>query len=88
MVEAKWKQSKYSPSLEEYMSNAKISISLELAIQSTLFFLDEPISDGQIMHVDYLRIMDIVSMIGSLNNDIQSYKVIYVSNIYDIVYWY
>ena len=70
------------------MSNAKISISLELLIQSTILFLDEPMSDEQMMHVDYLRIMDIVSVIGRLNNDIQGYKVIYVSSIYDIVNWY
>nr|UPQ49779.1 ent-kaurene synthase [Azolla filiculoides] len=74
LVEAKWKHAKYSPSLEEYMCNAKISIALEPIVQSTLFFLDELVSEEQIMHEDCLKIMDILSIIGRLNNDIQGYK--------------
>ena len=70
------------------MSNAKISIALEPIVQSTLFFLDELVSEEQIMHVDCLKIMDILSIIGRLNNDIQGYKVIYVSGIYKIKYRY
>ena len=70
------------------MCNAKISIALEPIVQSTLFFLDELVSEEQIMHEDCLKIMDILSIIGRLNNDIQGYKVIYVSIIYNINYGY
>ncbi|KAI5070149.1 hypothetical protein GOP47_0014492 [Adiantum capillus-veneris] len=73
-IEAKWKFLNHIPSLQEYMKNAKDSIALEAILQSTTLFLGDKILEKDFENEDYLCIMNLVSIIARLNNDLQGVK--------------
>ncbi|KAH7437474.1 hypothetical protein KP509_05G074100 [Ceratopteris richardii] len=73
-MESKWKARQIFPTLEEYMENGKASIAVEAIIQISSFFLGEKILEEWFVDPDYLSIMNSISTISRISNDIRGYQ--------------
>ncbi|XP_019155649.1 PREDICTED: terpene synthase 10-like [Ipomoea nil] len=71
LQEAKWYDSGYTPTFEEYIENSWISISCPLILVHGFFYVNNPVEDSAALHclTDYHQIIRLSSMILRLAND-------------------
>jgi (-)-alpha-terpineol synthase len=75
-LEAKWYHSRYTPSLQEYIQNAWISVSSPVLIVHAYFFVTNPITkEGLDCLEEYPDIIRWSSMIVRLADDLGTSKV-------------
>ncbi|KAJ7552908.1 hypothetical protein O6H91_06G076000 [Diphasiastrum complanatum] len=74
LKEAEWTQSGQQPTIQEYTNVSQISIALEPIVLTSAYFVGELLTDEIVAHPDYERVMQLVSRLGRLLNDIQGYK--------------
>ncbi|XP_031499138.2 (-)-alpha-terpineol synthase-like [Nymphaea colorata] len=75
LVEAKWFYSGYTPTVEEYLDNAWVSISGPLVLIHAYFFMQHDIKEDATMDVDhYFNLIKKSSMMVRLQNDLGTCK--------------
>ncbi|KAK2970047.1 hypothetical protein RJ640_029676 [Escallonia rubra] len=71
LLEAKWYKSGYTPTLEEYINNAWISISAPVILTHIYFFADNPTTEESLAYLEkYPNIIRWSSMILRLSDDL------------------
>ncbi|KAK3000018.1 hypothetical protein RJ639_024435 [Escallonia herrerae] len=71
LLEAKWYKSGYTPTLEEYINNAWISISAPVILTHAYFFADNPTTEESLAYLEkYPNIIRWSSMILRLSDDL------------------
>jgi hypothetical protein len=74
-TEAEWVRTRYVPTIDEYMTNASISIGLGLIVTPSVFFVGQEISDGALKDPEYNELVRLTNTCGRLLNDIQGFEV-------------
>ncbi|KAL6843891.1 hypothetical protein ACP4OV_026462 [Aristida adscensionis] len=74
MTEVDWRMSKYVPTMEEYMANATLTFALGPIVLSALYFVGPKIPESVVGHPEYRELFRLMSMIGRLLNDVQTYE--------------
>ncbi|KAL1300282.1 hypothetical protein HN51_044960 [Arachis hypogaea] len=75
LVEAKWYHGKYKPSLEEYMENARISISAPVILTHVYFLIPHLfVEEEQVPLEEYSETVRLSATILRLANDLGTYK--------------
>ncbi|ESQ27173.1 hypothetical protein EUTSA_v10018144mg [Eutrema salsugineum] len=72
--EAKWSSDKSTPSLDDYMENAYISFALGPIVLPATYLIGPPLSEKTVESPEYNQLYKLVSIMGRLLNDIQSFK--------------
>ncbi|KAF3776856.1 Myrcene synthase [Nymphaea thermarum] len=71
LVEAKWFYNGYTPTLEEYLDNASVSISVPVLLIHAYFFIQHAIQEDATLDIDrYINLIKKSSMIVRLQNDV------------------
>lgn len=74
--EAEWTRDKSTPTLDEYIENAHVSIAVGLIVLPTLYFVGPKLSEEIARSCEVYELFRLVSTCGRLLNDIQTVKVI------------
>ncbi|KAF3787283.1 Ent-kaur-16-ene synthase [Nymphaea thermarum] len=74
MKEAEWKIDKKVPTLDEYMTNSRVSFALGPIILPALYFVGPVISDEVINLPEYEQLFLLTSTCGRLLNDVQGFQ--------------
>ncbi|KAF3776857.1 putative pinene synthase [Nymphaea thermarum] len=75
LVEAKWFYNGYTPTVEEYLDNAWVSISGPVLFIHAYFFVQHAIKEDAAMDIDhYINLITKSSMIVRLQNDLETSK--------------
>jgi (-)-alpha-terpineol synthase len=83
LLEAKWYHSGYTPSLEEYIENAWISISAPVILVHACFSVTNPITEEALECLEeYPNIIRWSSMILRLADDLGTSKVCKLTKVY------
>ena len=74
MVEAEWRMSGHTPSMEEYMAVAEPSYALGTTVLTFLFFVGPELSEDVVRGPEYGELFRHINICGRLLNDLQSYE--------------
>ncbi|XP_058727505.1 terpene synthase 10-like isoform X2 [Vicia villosa] len=75
LIEAKWYHGGYTPSLEEYLENAWISISVPVILTHTYFLIQDSFKKEELVCLQEIsNIIRFSAMISRLANDLGTYK--------------
>ncbi|XP_050370645.1 ent-kaurene synthase 5, chloroplastic [Argentina anserina] len=72
--EAKWLMNKSAPTLEEYLENAYVSFAMGPNVLSNLYLVGPKLSEDAVQSSEYHSLYRLLSTVGRLLNDMQSYK--------------
>lgn len=75
MRETDWARERSIPTVEEYMSNGRVTFALGPIVLITLYFLGSKMTEEVVTSGEYTRLYKHLSMIGRLLNDLQTHKV-------------
>ncbi|MCO5558966.1 hypothetical protein L7F22_012557 [Adiantum nelumboides] len=73
LLETNWKLTNHSPTLAEYMHNAKSSLAFEAIVTSTFAFVGDTIGEEELEHESFHQSMAMLGTIGRIKGDIQSF---------------
>jgi len=74
MVEAEWRMSGHTPSMEEYMAVAEPSYALGTTVLTFLYFVGPELSEDVVRGSEYGELFRHINICGRLLNDLQSYE--------------
>ncbi|KAL6651356.1 hypothetical protein ACP70R_010281 [Stipagrostis hirtigluma subsp. patula] len=74
MIEVEWRMSEYVPTIEEYMKNAALTFALGPIVLPALYFVGTKIPESVVRHPEYNKLFRLMSTIGRLLNDVQTYE--------------
>uniref|UniRef100_I1R6H8 Uncharacterized protein n=1 Tax=Oryza glaberrima TaxID=4538 RepID=I1R6H8_ORYGL len=75
MVKADWTATMYIPAtMEEYMSNAEVSVAFVSFVCPPLYFLGLKLSEEDVKSHEYTQLLNLTNVIGRLQNDSQTYR--------------
>ncbi|RWR96468.1 diterpene geranyllinalool synthase [Cinnamomum micranthum f. kanehirae] len=72
--EAEWGRKDYTPSIDEYIKVATVSVAAQTAVIPSLYLVGPSISEEIIHHPDYKKIVELLMISTRLLNDLQSYQ--------------
>jgi ent-kaurene synthase len=75
MTEAEWGRVQYVPTIDEYMTNAKLSYALGPIVLPSLYFLGQELSVCVVEDQEYDELFSLMSTCCRLLNDIQGFEV-------------
>ncbi|KAG2621139.1 hypothetical protein PVAP13_3NG220889 [Panicum virgatum] len=74
MVEAEWRMSGHTPSMDEYMAVAEPSYALGTTVLTFLYFVGPELSEDVVRGSEYGELFRHINICGRLLNDLQSYE--------------
>ncbi|XP_057980631.1 ent-kaurene synthase TSP4, chloroplastic isoform X2 [Malania oleifera] len=72
--EAEWARNNWTPSVDEYMTNAYVSFALGPIVLPALYFVGPMLSEDAVRSLEYHNLFKLMSTCGRLLNDIQTAK--------------
>lgn len=85
--EAKWSKKGYLPSMEEYLRNGMISIATHTIVLPTLCLMESCFPQHKLKPGNYDNITTLLMTVTRLLNDLQSYQVMSISIIPELIYY-
>lgn len=85
--EAKWSKKGYIPSMEEYLRNGMISIAAHTIVLPTLCLMESCFPQHKLKPGNYDNITTLLMTVTRLLNDLQSYQVMSISIIPELIYY-
>ncbi|XP_059315896.1 cis-abienol synthase, chloroplastic-like, partial [Lycium ferocissimum] len=74
LIELDWWRSQTTPSIEEYLSVASVTISVRCVVLTTQYFVGPKLSKDVLQSCEMSALCNCTMMVGRLLNDLQSYK--------------